>query len=98
MVMSKLCFELEMQRQRLERDRAVREGILDVIFAAWIGIDQVVGRGMPEEGSAVSHTTEEEMDACRGQVGKHPGGRPRGIVQRRLGNKEPGMCWPRPKV
>ena len=53
---------------------------------------------MPEEGSAVSHTTEEEMDVCRGQVGKHPGGRHRGIVQRRLGNKEPRMCWLQPKV
>lgn len=30
---------------------------------------------MPDEGSAIDHTTEEEMDVCRSQVGKYPGGR-----------------------
>lgn len=74
-VMSTLCFELEVMRQKLERDKTVREGFLEVIFEAWIGIDTVVGRGMPEEGSAINHTTEEETDVSSGQIGKHPGGR-----------------------
>ena len=32
---------------------------------------------MPDEGSAINHTTEEEMDVCKGQIGKYPGGRPK---------------------
>lgn len=31
-VMSKLCFGLEIKRQGLERARTVREGFLEVIF------------------------------------------------------------------
>lgn len=38
------------------------------------------------------------MHVHRGQVEKHPGGRHRGTEQGRLGDKEPGMCWPEPKV
>lgn len=33
-VMSKLCFGLEMKRKRLNRDRRVREGFLEVVFEA----------------------------------------------------------------
>lgn len=31
-VMSKLCFGLERKRQRLNRDRRVREAFLEVVF------------------------------------------------------------------
>lgn len=53
---------------------------------------------MPDERSSINHTTEEEMHVCRSQVEKHPGGRHRGTEQERLGDTEPGMCWPEPEV
>lgn len=57
-----------------------------------------MGISMPDEGSFINHTTEEEMHVCRTQVEKHPGGRLRGTEQGRLGDKEHGVCWPEPKV
>ena len=33
-VMSKLCFGLEMKRHGLKRDRKIREGVLEVAFEA----------------------------------------------------------------